>query len=81
MTLLVNKTKRLIRKMPVSIDPKDQAVWDYVVGRKRPVTIRQAMKVLLISETHARRALDYFVLKGLADMSKQGGVRFYKVKE
>jgi predicted DNA-binding transcriptional regulator len=78
---LVNKTKRLIRKMPVSIDPKDQAVWDYVVGRKRPVTIRQAMKVLLISETHARRALDYFVLKGLADMSKQGGVRFYKVKE
>jgi predicted DNA-binding transcriptional regulator len=77
----VNKTKRLIRKMPVSIDPKDQAVWDYVVGRKRPVTIRQAMKVLLISETHARRALDYFVLKGLADMSKQGGVRFYKVKE
>jgi len=39
------------------------------------------MKVLLISETHARRALDYFVLKGLADMSKQGGVRFYKVKE
>jgi predicted DNA-binding transcriptional regulator len=77
----VNKTKRLIRKMPVSIDPKDQAVWDYVVGRKRPVTIRQAMKVLLISETHARRALDYFVLKGLAEMSKQGGVRFYRVKE
>jgi len=53
----------------------------YVVGRKRPVTIRQAMKVLLISETHARRALDYFVLKGLAEMSKQGGVRFYRVKE
>jgi predicted DNA-binding transcriptional regulator len=67
--------------MAVSIDPKDQAVWDYVVNRKTPVTIRQAMKTLLISETHARRALDYFVSKGLVDMSKQGGVRFYKVKE
>jgi len=67
--------------MPTSIDPKDQAVWDYVVNRRTPVTIRQAMKTLLISETHARRALDYFVLKGLAKMSKQGGVRFYRVKE
>jgi len=67
--------------MPVNIDPKDQTVWDYVIGRKTPVTIKQAMKRLLISEAHARRALDYFVLKGLAKMSKQGGVRFYKVKE
>jgi predicted DNA-binding transcriptional regulator len=67
--------------MPVSIDPKDQAVWNYVVNRRRPVTIKQTMKVLLISETHARRALDYFVLKGLAEMTKQGGTRFYKVKE
>ena len=67
--------------MAVSIDPKDQAVWNYLVQRKTPATIRQAMKTLLISETHARRALDYFVLKGLAEMSKQGGVRFYRVKE
>lgn len=67
--------------MPVSIDPKDQKVWEYIVSRKRPVTIKQAMKVLLISETHARRALDYFVLKGLAEMSKQGATRFYTVKE
>ena len=67
--------------MPVSIDPKDQPVWDYITNRKTPVTIKQAMKTLLISETHARRALDYFVLKGLADMTKQGGVRLYRVKE
>jgi len=67
--------------MPVSIDPKDQIVWNYIVGRKTSVTIKQAMKTLLISETHARRALDYFVLKGLAEMTKQGGVRLYRVKE
>lgn len=66
--------------MPVSIDPKDEKIWQYIVERKTPVTIKQAMKTLLISETHARRALDYFVLKGLADMTKQSGVRFYKVK-
>ena len=67
--------------MPVSIDPKDQKIWEYVVARKTPVTIKQVMKTLLLSEAHARRALDYFVLKSLAEMTKQGGVRFYKVKE
>jgi hypothetical protein len=33
--------------MPVSIDPKDEKVWKYVVERKTPVTIKQAMKTLL----------------------------------
>lgn len=64
--------------MLINIDPKDQIVWNYVVDRKTPITIKQAMKTLLISEAHARRALDYFVLKGLVKMTKQGGVRFYK---
>jgi predicted DNA-binding transcriptional regulator len=67
--------------VPVSIDPKDEKVWEYLINHKRPITIKQTMKVLLISETHARRALDYFVLKGLAEMTKQSGVRLYKVKE
>jgi predicted ArsR family transcriptional regulator len=67
--------------MPVNIDPKDEKVWKYMIERRTPVTIKQAMKTLLISETHARRALDFFVLKGLAEMTKQGGVRLYRVKE
>lgn len=67
--------------MPISIDPKDEKVWNYLTQRKTPVTIKQAMKTLLISEAHARRALDYFVMKGLADMDKRGGVRLYKVKQ
>ena len=67
--------------MPISIDPKDQKIWEYVVSRKTPVTIKQTMKTLLLSDAHVRRALDYFVLKGLAEMTKQGGTRFYKVKE
>lgn len=67
--------------MPVSIDPKDQAVWNYVVKRKTPVTIKQVMKALLVSEAHARRALEYFVFRGLAERHKIGGVLTYKVKE
>lgn len=67
--------------MPVSIDPKDQVIWEYVQKRVTPVTIKQIMKTLLVSEAHARRALDYFTMKGLMDMNKQGGTRFYKRKE
>jgi predicted ArsR family transcriptional regulator len=67
--------------MPVSIDPKDEKIWRYITERKTPVTIKQAMKTLLISEAHARRALDYFVLKGLAETYKQGGTRLYRVKQ
>jgi predicted ArsR family transcriptional regulator len=67
--------------MPVSIDPKDQLIWDYIKKRMSPVTIKHIMKTLLVSEAHARRALDYFVTKGLIDMTKQGRTRFYKAKE
>jgi len=67
--------------MPINITPEYEKVWNYLIQRKTPVTIKQAMKTLLISEAHARRALDYFVMKGLANMDKQGGVRLYKVKQ
>lgn len=67
--------------MPVSIDPKDQKIWNYFTNRKTPVTIKQVMKALLVSETHARRALEYFVFRELAERHKIGGVMTYKVKE
>ena len=67
--------------MPVSIDPKDQKIWDYFINRKTPVTIKQVMKALLVSEAHARRALEYFVFREVAERHKVGGVMTYKVKE
>lgn len=67
--------------MPISIDPKDQKIWNYFINRKTPVTIKQVMKALLVSETHARRALEYFVFRELAERHKIGGVMTYKVKE
>lgn len=68
-------------KMAVSIDPKDEKIWKYFTERKTPVTIKQVMKTLLISEAHARRALEYFVFRELAKREKVGGVVTYKVKE
>ena len=67
--------------MPVSIDPKDEKIWKYVVSRKTPVTIKQVMKVLLVSEAHARRALEYFVFAGLMKRFKANSTRFYSIKE
>ena len=67
--------------MPVSIDPKDQKIWDYFINRKTPVTIKQVMKALLVSEAHARRALEYFVFREVAERHKVGVVMTYKVKE
>ena len=67
--------------MPVNIPPEYESVWNYVVGRKTPVTVKQARKTLRISETHARRALDYFVIKELADRYVQSNIHFYRIKE
>lgn len=67
--------------MSISIDPKDQKIWEYFVGRKTPVTIKQVVKALLVSETHARRALEYFVFRELAERRKVGGVMTYRIKE
>ena len=66
--------------MPVSIDPKDQKIWDYFINRKTPVTIKQVMKALLVSEAHARRALEYFVFAEIADRTRKGSQKFYQVK-
>ena len=67
--------------MPVNIPPEYDKAWKYLCSRKTPVTVKQARKVLLISETHAKRALEYFVFAELADRFQQGSIIFYKIKE
>lgn len=67
--------------MPVKIDPKDEKIWKYVVSRKTAVTVKQVVKALLVSEAHAKRALEYFVFAELMDRFKAGGTRFYRIKE
>jgi len=67
--------------MPVNITPEYEKIWAYLTQRKTPVTIKQAMKTLLISEAHAKRALEHFVFCELANRQKISGVMTYKVKQ
>lgn len=67
--------------MPVSIKPEDEKIWKYVVQRKTAVTVKQVRKALLVSETHTKRALEYFVFAGLMDRFQSGSTKFYSVKE
>ena len=67
--------------MPVNIPPEYDKAWKYLCSRKTPVTVKQARKVLLISETHAKRALEYFVFAEIADRFQQGSTIFYRIKE
>jgi len=63
-----------------TVDPKDEKILTYVTERNTPVTIKQVMKALVISETHAKRALEFFVSAGLAESDKQGSIKFYRAK-
>jgi Fic family protein len=67
--------------MPVNITPEYERVWKYFSARKNPVTVKQVMKALLVSEAQARRALEYFVFKELADRIKSGNKHSYRIKE
>lgn len=67
--------------MPVSIDPRDERIWKYLVEHKTPVTQEKMAKYFLISKSHASRALNFFVDKGLAEIVKVGRTKFYRVKE
>jgi uncharacterized membrane protein len=67
--------------MPVSIDPKDEKVWKYMIERKVPITQEQVMKHFLISRSHVSRTLNFFVQQDIAEIIKLGSKKFYKVKE
>jgi response regulator of citrate/malate metabolism len=67
--------------MPVNITPEYEKIWKYFTERKTPVTVKQAVKALRISETHARRALEYFVFRELAERRQVSGVMTYRIKE
>ena len=67
--------------MPVNIEEKDEKIWKYLLTHKTPVTQDKIAKYFLISKSHASRALNYFVEQGIAEMSKIGSTKFYRIKE
>ncbi len=67
--------------MPVSIDPRDEKIWNYMLTHKTPVSQEKMARYFLISKSHAGRALNFFVEQGIAEVIKIGAKKFYRVKE
>ena len=67
--------------MPVSIDPRDEKIWNYMLTHKTPVSQEKMARYFLISKSHAGRALNFFVEQGIAEVVKVGTKKFYRVKE
>ena len=67
--------------MPVSIDLRDEKIWNYMLTHKTPVSQEKMARYFLISKSHAGRALNFFVEQGIAEVIKIGTKKFYKVKE
>lgn len=67
--------------MPVSIDPKDERIWNYLTTHKTPVTQEKIAKYFLMSKSHAGRALNFFVEQGIAEVIKMGSTKYYRVKQ
>ena len=67
--------------MPVSIDPRDEKIWNYMITHKTPVSQEKMARYFLISKSHAGRALNFFVEQGIAEVIKIGTKKFYRVKE
>ena len=67
--------------MPVSIDSRDEKIWNYMLTHKTPVSQEKMARYFLISKSHAGRALNFFVEQGIAEVVKVGTKKFYKVKE
>lgn len=67
--------------MPVSIDSRDEKIWNYMLTHKTPVSQEKMARYFLISKSHAGRALNFFVEQGIAEVIKIGTKKFYRVKE
>jgi hypothetical protein len=67
--------------VPVSVDPRDEKIWNYMLTHKTPVSQEKMAKYFLISKSHAGRALNFFVEQGIAEVIKIGAKKFYRVKE
>lgn len=67
--------------MPMEIPEKDEPFWKYLVKHKTPVTAAKLAKYFIVSESHARKTLNFFVENGLADVLKIGTTKYYRIKE
>jgi hypothetical protein len=63
------------------MNPAQEKIWKYLVEHKTPVTRTKLAKYFIMSESKVGSILGGFVKQGIADMSKKGNTKYYRVKE
>ena len=59
----------------------EEKVWDYLIERKSPVTVKQVAKHFIVSEASVSRTLCKFVKGQVVDKIRHGNVFMYKIKD
>lgn len=59
----------------------EDKVWDYLVSRKQPVTVKQIARYYIVSTGSVARALAGFVKKQVVDKVQYGNLSLYKIKD
>jgi len=67
--------------MPVSMNDREERVWNYLLTHKTPVSADRLAKYFIISKSHAGSTLRKFVDAGIVDVIKIGTNKYYIVKE
>lgn len=67
--------------MPIILAPTEEKILDFLMQRKRPVSIDAVMKQFIISRSNASITLNRLHEKGLLDVVKMGSKKFFKIKD
>ena len=67
--------------MPIILGPTEERILDFLMQRKRPVSIDAVMKQFIISRSNASITLNRLHEKGLLDVVKMGSKKFFKIKD
>lgn len=66
--------------MPI-LGPTEERILDFLMQRKRPVSIETVMKQFIISRSNASITLNRLHDRGYLDVVKQGSKKFFQIKE
>lgn len=67
--------------MPIILGPTEERILDFLMQRKRPVSIDAVMKQFIISRSNASITLNRLHERGLLDVVKMGSKKFFKIKD
>lgn len=67
--------------MPIILAPTEEKILDFLMQRKRPVSIDAVMKQFIISRSNASITLNRLHERGLLEVVRMGSKKFFKIKE